>query len=149
MKSLHSSLFTLYSSLFTLHIQNLLPMKRICLYTLFVFISAFSYASIKGSVTTWNAPIGAPLKHDYDVFVQSIGEKEWTRVDTYMAKVNAPIGEGKHKVSEISFACFDFTGEVSIKVVKHLDHASDKKTFVRVPQHGGMPVGVRAGAFAE
>lgn len=125
MKSLHSSRFTL-------NIQNLPPMKRICLYTLFVFISAFSFASVKGFVTTWNAPVGAPLKHDYDVFVQSFGEKEWTRVDTYMAKVNAPIGEGKHKVSEISFACFDFTGEVNVKVVKHLDHASGKKTSVRV-----------------
>ena len=125
MKSLHSSRFTL-------HIQNLPPMKRICLYTLFVFISAFSFASVKGFVTTWNAPVGAPLKHDYDVFVQSLGEKEWTRVDTYMAKVNAPIGEGKHKVSEISFACFDFTGEVSVKVVKHLSHVSGKKTSVRV-----------------
>ena len=111
MKSLHSSRFTL-------NIQNLPPMKRICLYTLFVFISAFSFASINGYVTTWNAPVGAPLKYDYDVFVQSLGEKEWTRVDTYMAKVNAPTGEGKHKVSEISFACFDFTGEVSVKICR-------------------------------
>lgn len=34
-----------------------------------------------------------------------------------MAKVNAPIAGGKHKVSEISYAFFDFTGDVFVKVV--------------------------------
>lgn len=64
------------------------------------------------------APEGAPLKHDYDVFIQPRGSKEWTRIDTYMAKVNAPIAGGKHKVSEISYAFFDFTGDVFVKVVR-------------------------------
>lgn len=50
-------------------------------------------------VFTYPAPEGAPLKHDYDVFIQPRGQKEWTRIDTYMAKVNAPFGNGKHKVS--------------------------------------------------
>jgi hypothetical protein len=42
-----------------------------------------------------------PLKHDYEVYVQPRGSKEWTRIDTYMAKVNAPIGDN---VSGIEFA---------------------------------------------
>lgn len=63
------------------------------------------------------APAGAPLKSDYDVFIQPRGSKEWTRIDTYMAKVNAPIGNNRHKVSETSFAFFDFTGDVFVRVV--------------------------------
>ena len=68
-------------------------------------------------VFTYPAPNGAPLKHDYDVFVQPRGRKEWTKVDTYMAKVNASMGGGKHAVSEISYCMFDFTGDVFVKVV--------------------------------
>jgi hypothetical protein len=68
-------------------------------------------------VYTYAAPEGAPLKHDYDVFIQPRGGKEWTKIDTYMAKVNAPIGNQKHKVSEISYAVFDFTGDVFVRVV--------------------------------
>ena len=68
-------------------------------------------------VFTYSAPEGAPLKHDYDVFVQPRGQKEWTKIDTYMAKVNAPIGDNKHKVSEISYCMFDFTGDVFVRVV--------------------------------
>ena len=68
-------------------------------------------------VFTWKAPEGAPLKHDYEVYVQPRGETEWIPVDTYMAKVNAPIGDNKHKVSEISYAWFDFTGDVFVRVV--------------------------------
>ena len=63
------------------------------------------------------APDGAPLKHDYDVYVQPRGSKEWTKIDTYMAKVNASQGGGKHAVSEISYCMFDFTGDVFVKVV--------------------------------
>jgi len=63
------------------------------------------------------APEGAPLKHDYDVFVQTLGSKEWTKIDTYMAKVNAPTGDSKHRQSEISYAWFDFTGSVKVRVV--------------------------------
>ena len=52
-------------------------------------------------VFTYPAPEGAPLKHDYDVFIQPRGSKEWTKIDTYMAKVNASTGSGKHAISEI------------------------------------------------
>ena len=68
-------------------------------------------------VFAYPAPKGAPLKDDYEVYVQPRGGKEWIRIDTYMAKVNAPIGDNKHKVSEISYAFFDFTGNVFVKVV--------------------------------
>lgn len=68
-------------------------------------------------IYTYPAPEGAPLKHDYDVFIQPRGGKEWTKIDTYMAKVNAPVGDSKHKVSEISYGFFDFTGDVFVRVV--------------------------------
>ena len=68
-------------------------------------------------VFTYPAPKGAPLKDDYDVYIQPRGAKEWTKIDTYMAKVNASISEKKHKISEISYAFFDFTGDVFVKVV--------------------------------
>jgi hypothetical protein len=68
-------------------------------------------------VFTYPAPDGAPLRHDYDVYVQPRGNKEWTKIDTYMAKVNASVGGGKHAVSEISYCMFDFTGDVFVKVV--------------------------------
>lgn len=68
-------------------------------------------------VFTYHAPQGAPLKHDYDVFVQPRGKEEWTKIDTYMAKVNAPQQDGTHKQSEISYCFFDFTGDVFVKVV--------------------------------
>ena len=68
-------------------------------------------------VFTYPAPEGAPLKHDYEVFIQPRGSKKWTRIDTYMAKVNASIGSGKHAISEISYAFFDFTGDVFVKVI--------------------------------
>ena len=69
------------------------------------------------SITTYAAPKGAPLKHDYDVFIQPRGQKEWTKIDTYIAKVNAPQVGGSHKVSEISYCFFDFTGDVFVRVV--------------------------------
>ncbi len=68
-------------------------------------------------IFTYPAPDGAPLKHDYDLFIRPRGVEEWTLIDTYMAKVNAPIGENKHRISEISYACFDFTGDVYVRVV--------------------------------
>lgn len=85
------------------------------------------------------APAGAPLKSDFDVFVQARGEETWTRVDTYMAKVNAPDAStaNGHKVSEISYACFDFEGDVNVKVIRK------NKTFssVRVrPDYRGVVV---------
>ncbi len=60
------------------------------------------------SIYTYAAPEGAPLKADYDVFLQPRGQKGWTKIDTYAAKV--------HK-GEISYCIFDFTGDVFVKVV--------------------------------
>ena len=67
-------------------------------------------------VFTYPAPEGAPLKNDYDVYICPRG-KEWVKIDTYMAKVNASAGNYKHKVSEISYCFFDFTGDVYVKVI--------------------------------
>ena len=69
------------------------------------------------SIYTYAAPEGAPLKHDYDVFIQPRGKKEWTKIDTYMAKVNAPQADGSHRRTEISYCMFDFTGDVFVRVV--------------------------------
>ena len=77
------------------------------------------------SIYTYAAPKGAPLKTDYDVFIQPRGQKEWTKIDTYMAKVNAPAPVDQnsmkvqtgHRVTEISYCMFDFTGDVFVKVV--------------------------------
>ncbi len=78
-------------------------------------------------IFTYTAPEGAPLKSDYDVYVQPRGAKEWTKVDTYMARVNAPVAAEEslniptgigHKVTEISYCVFDFTGDVFVRVVK-------------------------------
>ncbi|MBP5380486.1 MAG: alginate lyase family protein [Bacteroidaceae bacterium] len=68
-------------------------------------------------VFTYTAPEGAPLKQDYDVFVRPLSTDTWTKIDTYMAKVNAPVGNNKHAISEISYAVFDFTGDVFVRVV--------------------------------
>ena len=69
------------------------------------------------SIVTYPAPEGAPLKNDYDVFIRPRGVEEWTKIDTYVAKVNAPIGDNKHRVTQISYAFFDFTGDVFVRVV--------------------------------
>lgn len=68
-------------------------------------------------IYTYPAPAGAPLMDDYDVFIQARGTKEWTRIDTYMAKVNAGTPDGQHKISQISYAMFDFDGVVNVRVV--------------------------------
>ncbi len=84
---------------------------------------------------TYPAPKGAPLKNDYDVYVRSRGNSDWTRIDTYMAKVNAPLANGTHGIREISYAFFDFTGDVYVRVV------TKNKTFdsVRVrPDYRGI-----------
>ena len=83
---------------------------------------------------TYPAPEGAPLKHDYDVFIQPRGSKEWTKIDTYMAKVNASTGSGKHAISEISYAFFDFTGDVFVKVVSK--NKKFKKARIRPDYRG-------------
>lgn len=81
-------------------------------------------------VWVYPAPEGAPMKADYLVEVKPNGSNEWTVVPTYMAKVNAPVlpsaanGQQKnaategvaHRVSEISYAMFDFDGGVSVRV---------------------------------
>lgn len=82
----------------------------------------FSVKGVKGSeklhrTFTYPAPQGAPLKNDYEVYVMPRGSKEWTRIDTYMARVNAPVDDNKHKVCEISYAMFDFTGDVFVRVI--------------------------------
>ena len=96
------------------------------------------------SIYTYPAPAGAPLKTDYEVYLQPRGKKEWTRIDTYMAKVNAPVsapvpvpapapvpapvpastpapvpGDSSpgHQHSQISYCFFDFTGDVFVRVV--------------------------------
>ncbi len=69
------------------------------------------------SIFTYAASEGAPLKHDYEVFLQPRGQKEWTRIDTYMARVNAPTADGGHRQSQISYCMFDFTGDVNVRVV--------------------------------
>ena len=69
---------------------------------------------------TYPAPEGAPLNDDYDVFIQPRGSKEWTKIDTYKAKVNSWNPDNKttgHSLSECSYAAFDFTGDVFVRVV--------------------------------
>ncbi len=68
-------------------------------------------------VYIYAAPSGAPLKQDYDVYVRPRDCEEWTQVDTYMAKVNVPIGNNRHAIKEISYAFFDFVGDVFVRVV--------------------------------
>ena len=68
-------------------------------------------------VVTYPAPAGAPLKHDYAVYVRPRGSEQWTQVDTYMARVNVSVGGGRHRVSQISYCVFDFTGDVYVRVV--------------------------------
>lgn len=87
------------------------------------------------SIFTYPAPEGAPLKHDYELFVRPRGVEGWTRIDTYMAKVNAPIGNNKHRISEISYAYFDFTGDVYVRVV--CKNKKFKKVRIR-PDYRGV-----------
>jgi hypothetical protein len=100
----------------------------------------FTVEGVKASqklhqVFAYPAPEGAPLKHDYDVYARPRGSEEWIRIDTYMAKVNAAVGENRHKVSEISYALFDFTGDVFVRVVCK----NRKYTTVRVrPDYKGV-----------
>ena len=97
-------------------------------------------------VFTYPAPEGAPLKHDYDVYVQPRGGKEWIKIDTYMARVNAYRTPGSadasaaaktgapHRVAEISYAVFDFTGDVSVRVVAR--HRKFKTARIRPDYRG-------------
>ena len=94
-----------------------------------------------GTIVAYPAPQGAPMKHDYEVYVSQADGLRWTRIDTYMAKVNSSVpnalaaqGTG-HRISEISYAVFDFTGQVSVKVVTR-QHTF--KTAVIRPRHKGI-----------
>ncbi len=94
-------------------------------------------------VFTYPAPEGAPLKHDYDVYVMPRGGEEWTKVDTYMAMVNAPCADGDktgHRRSQISYAMFDFTGDVFVRVVTK----NSKFTTARIrPDYKGVIANVQ------
>lgn len=68
-------------------------------------------------IITYPVPQGAPLKDDYTVLIQARGTNNWTAIDTYMAKVNAATADGGHRVSQISYAMFDFEGVVNVRVV--------------------------------
>ena len=99
-------------------------------------------------VFTYAAPLGTPLKDDYDVYILPRGQKEWTKIDTYMAKVNAPVGDATrptaetkgHRVSEISYAFFDFTGDVFVRVVAK--HKKFKTARIR-PDYRGVIANVQ------
>jgi len=91
-------------------------------------------------VFTYPAPAGAPLKADYDVYIQPRGGKEWIKIDTYMAKVNAPAGNNKHRISEISYVFFDFTGDVFVRVVTK--NKKFKNARIR-PDYRGTIAGVQ------
>ncbi len=91
-------------------------------------------------VFTSPAPQGAPLKHDYDVYVRPRSSQEWTKIDTYMAKVNAPVDGGRHRVSEISYCVFDFRGDVFVRVVTK----NKKFTTARIrPDYRGVIANVQ------
>jgi hypothetical protein len=88
-------------------------------------------------VFTYAAPNGAPLKDDYDVFIQPRGGKEWTKIDTYIAKVNASDPTNKltgHSVTAISYCFFDFTGDVFVRVVSK--HKKFKTARIRPDYRG-------------
>ena len=74
------------------------------------------------------------------MYIPPRGQKERTRVDTYMAKVNAPVEGNRHKVSEISYCFFDFTGDVFVRVVTR----HKKFTTARIrPDYRGTIVNVQ------
>lgn len=72
--------------------------------------------ALQHHLVTYPAPQGAPMKHDYAVAVKADGSEEWKPVATYMARVNAPLDKDEHKVSELSYGVFDFTGSVTVRV---------------------------------
>ena len=87
-------------------------------------------------VFAYPAPPSAPLKHDYEVYVQPRGSKDWTRIDTYMAKVNAPVDGTMtgHRIAEMSYCFFDFTGDVFVRVVSK--HRKIKTARIRPDYRG-------------
>ena len=77
------------------------------------------------SIVTYPAPQGAPLKDDYDVYLQPRGKQEWTKIDTYGAKIRG---------GEVSYVVFDFTGDVFVKVVSK--HKKFKSARIRPDYRG-------------
>lgn len=103
---------------------NLIAMKIYTLLTLFLTTLMVSLPqsmaaadALPSRVVTYSAPQGAPMKDDYSVSVKSKDANDWQNVPTYMARVNAPLGKTEHKISELSYGIFDFTGAVTVKVV--------------------------------
>lgn len=97
-------------------------------------------------VFTWPAPAGAPLKHDYAVYVRPRSSSVWTPIDTYMAKVNAPTPDGSHRVSEISYAMADFTGDLFVRIVNR----KSKFCSARIrPDYRGTIANVRNDSTVE
>ena len=99
-----------------------------------VKVAGVEEAKSLDQIVTWGAPKGAPLKSDYDVFVMPRNGKEWKRIDTYMAKVNAPTADGKHRVSSISYAMVDFKGFLFVRVVAK--NRKFNKARIRPDYHG-------------
>ncbi len=58
---------------------------------------------------------GAPLKHDYRLEAKAEGG-DWVEIPTYMAKANVAVGGIRHETHEYSYAYFDFTGSVSVRI---------------------------------
>ncbi len=77
---------------------------------------------------------GAPLMRDYRVEVKPDGG-DWTQVPTYMAKANVGVGNNRHEVHEYSYAYFDFTGNVSVRVTL-LGGKTYKRVEARPLYHG-------------
>ena len=77
------------------------------------------------SIMTYSAPQGAPLKTDFNVYLQPRGQKEWMKIDTYAAKVYK---------GEISYCVFDFTGDVFVKVISK--HKKFKTARIRPDYRG-------------
>lgn len=92
--------------------------KKPFLLLLLLCLAVVSGAAQTGRQLTAKAPEGAPLRHDYRVMVQPRGTAEWTTVDTYMARVNSPQPDRSHRRTEISYAMFDFTGDIMVRVVR-------------------------------
>lgn len=110
-------------------------MKKVSLLLLLLSLAVVRGAAETGRLLTAKTPEGAPLKHDYRVMVQKRGAAEWTAVDTYMARVNSPQPDGKHRRTEISYAMFDFEGDVVVRVVR----CGKRFSTVRVrPQSKGI-----------
>lgn len=73
-------------------------------------VSAITAATL----TTYPAPAGAPLNHDFSVRVRA-AEGTWQTVDSYSWNVDRT-DNGRHRIEKTSVAYFDFEGTVDIEV---------------------------------